>query len=153
MKECTMTLKNDIHNRMIEAMKAKDSELKTIWATVLSSLQNAEKSGKHTHEFTDDETIDFLVGQIEQRRDSARQYADLNQKDKSDSELRESDLILDVLPERGAVLVELRRETSELIPQVVNKRTIGAVKKQLKAASNFHHGQHVVLNDGDLSIQ
>lgn len=131
---------------MIEAMKAKDKGLKTMWATLLSSLQNEEKSGKNPHEFNDAETIVFLKRQIKQRDKSAAEYAKVGSTKQAESERRESERIATLLPASEQQRDRLQSEALTIRSQA-DGRSFGAVMKAIKTGNDFTETHHVVIDD------
>jgi uncharacterized protein YqeY len=146
-----MSIKNDIHERMVQAMKAKDKELKTMWATVLSALQNDEKGGKHPHEYDDRETVVFLKQQIKQRDKSAVEYDKVGSTVKAESERAESTLIASLLPESEKHRDRLQQEALAIRADV-DGRSFGAVMKAIKTGDSFTENTHVVIGVNDAGV-
>lgn len=69
-----MSIRDEIRTRMTTAMRTGDRKSRLLWSTVLSELQNAEKSGRDPHGFNDAAVTAFLRSQIKQRVKSAGEY-------------------------------------------------------------------------------
>jgi uncharacterized protein YqeY len=69
-----MSIKDEIRKRMTTAMRTGDRKTRLLWSTVLSELQNAEKSGRDPRGFDDAAATAFLRSQIKQRAKSAAEY-------------------------------------------------------------------------------
>lgn len=103
------TLKDQLKNDLVIALKAHDEFAKTVLRSVLSGVQEQEKSGKVEGELTDAQVQDVLKKAVKVRQKVAAEYlekgAELSDPDavarsveRSAAELREVDFLNQYLP-------------------------------------------------------
>jgi uncharacterized protein YqeY len=150
-----MPIKKQIHQNMIQALKDRDRTSKTVWATLLSSLENEEKGSKTPHEFNDDEASAFLKEQIKQREKSAKAYNDVDSTDMADKELSEARMIRSLLPEIEVIREALKKKAIFLRAQAhndIDNHSFGMVMKEIKSRDDLTSKNDVMLQEKKFSI-
>lgn len=115
-----MTLKEQIYEDMIKAMKAKDSFRKNILSLVRSSILQIEKDTRK--ELDDDGVINVISKEIKQRKDVLPDYEKGGRQDLVDKANKEIEIMLEYMPQQ---LTD--EEIDEVVRGVIDK--IGAFNK------------------------
>lgn len=99
------TLKTDLVTAMKAANKAEDPTVKqeqearrTVLRAVIGAVQTAEKSGKTSTEFSDEQVIALLGTEVKKRRETASIYAEAGEKERAAVELAEVEILSAYLP-------------------------------------------------------
>lgn len=93
-----MSLEQTLHDDMVAAMKAGDSELKTTLRMAIGALKNEKVAGKSARELTEADEIAVLQREVRTRRDSAQAYADAGRPELAEKENAEAEMIGRYLP-------------------------------------------------------
>ncbi len=93
-----MSLKEQLHADLTDAMRAKDDVRRSTLRMVLTSVTNEEVAGKQARELSDDEVLKVLVRELKKRKEAATAYTDAGHPDRADSELAEAAIIEAYLP-------------------------------------------------------
>jgi uncharacterized protein YqeY len=147
-----MSIKQDIHDNLIHALKSRDKTMKALWSTLLSEFQNAEKEGKHPHEFNEEESIRFINEQVKQREKASEAYQRGGADMRAESEIEEAIIIRDLLPRSERIRENLREEAIALKDKVSDRKSFGMMMKRIKTGEDFTERSHVVIRDGALDI-
>jgi uncharacterized protein YqeY len=147
-----MSIKQDIHDKLIQALKDKDKTMKALWSTLLSEFQNAEKEGKHPHEFNEAESIQFINEQVKQRIKASDAYRRGGADERAEAEIEESIIIGGLLPQSERIREKLREEALALKDKVSDKKSFGMMMKRIKTGDDFTELSRVVIHDGALVI-
>lgn len=93
-----MTLKEQLHVDLTDAMRAKDEVRRSTLRMVLTSVTNEEVAGKQARELSDDEVIKVLGRELKKRKEAATAYTDAGHPDRAQAELAEAAVIDAYLP-------------------------------------------------------
>jgi uncharacterized protein len=81
-------------------MKARDALRSSTLRMLLTSITNAEVSGKTQRELSDDDVVGVLSTEAKKRREAATAFLDAGRSDSAAKERAEADIIADYLPEQ-----------------------------------------------------
>ena len=97
-----MSLKQQIEDKLNEALKAKDKNIYPTLRLVISSIKDAEIAGrsKGLKEITNADTISILKKMVKQRKESCEVYKKAGRTELLDSESKEIDIINSFLPQQ-----------------------------------------------------
>lgn len=107
-------------------MKARDALRTSVLRMVLTSITNAEVSGKEVRELSDEDVLTVLGAEAKKRREAAQAFADGNRPELAEKETAEAEILAEYLP------VQM---TSDEIAAVVTAavETAGAAGQGMKA--------------------
>jgi uncharacterized protein YqeY len=91
-------LKDRLRNDLTASMKARDSMRSSTLRLLLTSVTNAEVSGKAQRELSDDDIIGVLSTEAKKRREAAEAYEAAGRADSATKERAEADIITGYLP-------------------------------------------------------
>ncbi|HUW16040.1 MAG TPA: GatB/YqeY domain-containing protein [Actinomycetes bacterium] len=150
-----MTLKDQMHADLTDAMKARDELRLASLRMALTAVTNEEVSGKQARVLSDADVVTVVGREIKKRREAAQAFADAGRPDRADRELAEAEVLQSYLPSQltDDELVELVRaavqesgaaeprqmgQVMKLVqPRVAGRadgsRVAGEVKRQLSA--------------------
>lgn len=94
------TLKDRLRADLTTAMKARDEIRSSTLRMVLTSITNAEVSGKTARELTDDDVLTVLTSEAKKRREAATAFEDGGRAEMAAKERAEAEVIADYLPEQ-----------------------------------------------------
>ena len=94
------TLKDRLRADLTTAMKARDEIRSSTLRMVLTSITNAEVSGKTARELTDDDVLTVLTSEAKKRREAATAFDDGGRAEMAAKERAEAEVIADYLPEQ-----------------------------------------------------
>tara|TARA_B110000261_G_C12795986_1_gene242327 strand:- start:38 stop:493 length:456 start_codon:yes stop_codon:yes gene_type:complete len=116
-----MTLKQEIEDKLIEALKAKDKNTYPTLRLIISSIKDAEIAGrvKGLKEITDSDITVILKKMIKQRNESYEVYKKADRNELLDSEKKEIGVISTFLPKQLN-----DEETGKICQQIV--KSVGA---------------------------
>jgi uncharacterized protein YqeY len=116
-----MTLKQEIEDKLIEALKAKDKNTYPTLRLIISSIKDAEIAGrvKGLKEITDSDITAILKKMIKQRNESCEVYKKADRNELLDSEKKEIGVISTFLPKQLN-----DEETGKICQQIV--KSVGA---------------------------
>lgn len=107
-----MSLKEQLHQDMTNAMKARDLNALGTLRMALAAITNAEVAGDTARELSDDEVIKVLQREVASRKDSAEAYTAGNRPELAAKELSEVEILQRYLP---AALTE--EEVSQIVDE------------------------------------
>lgn len=132
------TLKSDLITAMKTASKTEDVAVqkeqeakKTVLRALIGAVQTAEKSGKTSVEFSDEQVLTLLGSEAKKRRETAGIYADAAEPERAAVELAEVEIISAYLPSQ---LTE--KEVRTIVHEVVSEMdapVFGLVMKNVTA--------------------
>lgn len=93
-------LKDRLRSDLTTAMKARDQVRSSTLRMVLTSITNAEVSGKQATELSDDDVLGVLTSEAKKRREAATAFDDGDRPEMADKERAELAVITDYLPEQ-----------------------------------------------------
>jgi uncharacterized protein YqeY len=132
------TLKTDLITAMKAAKQTEDVAVqkeqdakKTVLRAVIGAVQTAEKSGKTSVEFTDEQVITLLGSEAKKRRETAGIYADAGEPERAAVELAEVEIIAAYLPSQ-LTEKEVRTIVHEVVSEM-DKPVFGLVMKNVTA--------------------
>jgi uncharacterized protein YqeY len=142
------TLKTDLVTAMKAAKQTEDVSVrkeqeakKTVLRALIGAVQTAEKSGKTSVEFSDEQVIALLGSEAKKRRETAAIYAEAGETERAAVELAEVEIISAYLPtqltaEEVTVIVtevvsELEKPVFGLVMKNVTARTKGRADGKL----------------------
>ncbi len=92
------TLKEQLHDDLVTAMKARDETRSRTLRMALTSIRNEEVSGTAARDLTDDEVIKVLGREAKRRREAATAFAEAGRTDQAAAERAEEDVLAGYLP-------------------------------------------------------
>lgn len=132
------TLKTDLITAMKAAKQTEDVAVqkeqdakKTVLRAVIGAVQTAEKSGKTSVEFSDEQVIALLGSEAKKRRETAGIYADAGEPERAAVELAEVEIIAAYLPSQ-LTEEEVRTIVHEVVSEM-DKPVFGLVMKNVTA--------------------
>ena len=150
-----MTLKDQMHADLTDAMKARDELRLASLRMALTAVTNEEVSGKQARVLSDADVVTVVGREIKKRREAAQAFADAGRPDRADRELAEAEVLQSYLPsqltddelvelvraavqESGAAEARQMGQVMKLVqPRVAGRadgsRVAGEVKRQLSA--------------------
>lgn len=93
-----MSLKEQLHADLTDAMRAKDDVRRSTLRMVLTAVTTEEVAGKQARELTDDEVLKVLGRELKKRKEAAAAFADAGHGDRAAAELAEASVIEAYLP-------------------------------------------------------
>jgi uncharacterized protein YqeY len=93
-----MSLKEQLHADLTDAMRAKDDVRRSTLRMALTSVTNEEVAGKQARELSDDEVLKVLARELKKRREAATAYTEAGHPDRAASELAEAAVLEAYLP-------------------------------------------------------
>lgn len=139
-----MTIREQINQDFVAAMKAKDETSKMALNSVKAAITNAEKSNG-TWVATDEEIIKIINKGIKQREESIKMYDLANRPELVDKEQQEISILKKYMPaqmteqEIMLALKEILQDFSVTIknPQALIGKTIGEFNKQYQGRADI----------------
>ena len=139
-----MTIREQINQDFVAAMKAKDETAKMALNSVKAAITNAEK-GNGTWVATDEEIIKIVNKGIKQREESIKMYDLANRPELVDKEQQEISILKKYMPaqmteqEIMLALKEILQDFSVTIknPQALVGKTIGEFNKQYQGRADI----------------
>jgi uncharacterized protein YqeY len=95
-----MSLKARLRSDLVTAIKARDEIRSSTLRMVLTSITNAEVSGKESRELSDDDVLGVLTSESKKRREAAEAFAGAGRDEQAAKEQAEVAVIADYLPEQ-----------------------------------------------------
>ena len=92
-------LKDKLRTDLTASIKARDGLRSSTLRMVLTSITNAEVSGKQARELSDDDVTSVLASESKKRRESATAFEDAGRSELAAKERAESAIIAEFLPE------------------------------------------------------
>ncbi len=92
------TLKEQLHDDLVTAMKARDETRSRTLRMALTSIRNEEVSGTAARDLTDDEVIKVLGREAKRRREAATAFAEAGRTEQAAAERAEEDVLAGYLP-------------------------------------------------------
>jgi uncharacterized protein len=142
-----MTLKQQIDEKMTEAMKEKSADTLNLFRMLKSSIKNAEIA--KGHELEDEEVLVVLEKEAKQRRDSIEQYEAGGRADLAEVEKKELAVIEAYLPEKMGE-AEVRDAVKAVIAENDGAdfgRVMGAAMGKLKGQADGDLVQKIVREE------
>ena len=147
-----MSLKTDIEQHLMRAMKEGDDEKRSILRMVLSGIRYAEiEKGKKEEGLSSDEMIQFLRTEVKKRKEAAAAFAKGGRTDLSEKEVREAELLTAYLPPELSD-DDLATVVKEAIAEMraVSEKDFGMVmKKTMELAKGRVGGDRVSITVRD----
>lgn len=139
-----MTIKEQIQQDFIAAMKAKDENVKTALSNIKAAITHAEKNEK-TENLSDDGIIKVLAKAIKQREESQKIYENAGRSDLARKEFEEASVLRKYMPakmspqEIGDALTEIMQSFSGVItnPMALQGKTIGEFNKRYNGRADI----------------
>jgi uncharacterized protein YqeY len=91
-------LKDRLRSDLTAAIKGRDQLRSSTLRMVLTSITNAEVSGKEARELSDDDVLGVLTSESKKRREAAEAFADAGRTESAEKERAEAAVIADYLP-------------------------------------------------------
>jgi uncharacterized protein len=91
-------LKDRLRNDLTASMKARDAMRSSTLRMLLTSVTNAEVSGKAQRELSDDDIVGVLSTEAKKRREAAEAYEAAGRADSASKERAEAEIITGYLP-------------------------------------------------------
>lgn len=93
-----MSLKEQLHSDLTDAMRAKDDVRRSTLRMALTAVTNEEVAGKQARELSDDEVLKVLARELKKRKEAAAAFSDAGHADRAASELAEAAVLEAYLP-------------------------------------------------------
>lgn len=93
-----MSLKQQLHSDLTEAMRARDDVRRSTLRMVLTAVTNEEVAGKQARELGNDEVQKVLARELKKRKEAATAYTDAGHPDRAAAEQAEAAVIEEYLP-------------------------------------------------------
>lgn len=93
-----MTLKDQLHADLTDAMRTKDDVRRSTLRMVLTAVTNEEVAGKQARELSDDEVLKVLARELKKRKEAATAFADAGHANRAAAEMAEAEVIQTYLP-------------------------------------------------------
>src|ERR1700755_102102 len=93
-----MALKEQLHDDMVAAMKAKDELRLATLRMVLSAITTEEVAGKAARELSDDEVVKVVAREAKKRREAAEAFDGAGRAELADRERAEGGVLETYLP-------------------------------------------------------
>lgn len=122
-----MSLKEQLHADLTEAMRARDDVQRSTLRMVLTSVTNEEVAGKQARELSDDEVLKVMSRELKKRREAATAYTEAGHPDRAQAELAEAAVIEAYLPaqladgELAALITSAIAESGASGPQAMGQ--------------------------------
>ena len=136
-------LKDRLRNDLTASMKARDSMRSSTLRLLLTSVTNAEVSGKAQRELSDDDIIGVLSTEAKKRREAAEAYEAAGRADSATKERAEADIITGYLPAQldDAEISQLVSETIAALGVAgegmrAMGRVVGALQPRVKGRAD-----------------
>lgn len=124
------SLKDQLRADLTTAIKARDEVTSSTLRMVLTSITNAEVSGKEARELTDDDVLTVLGSEGKKRREAAEAFDAAGRTEQADKERAEAAVIAAYLPEQLSA-EEISALVADAIAQTgaaeLGQRGIGSV--------------------------
>lgn len=132
-----MSLKGQLQQDMIAAMKAKETVKRDTLRLVISRITQLESAGKTRKDLTDQQVQEFLQKEVKTRKDSEQIYATAGETERAEREATEVALLSVYLP---TMLTE--EATRALVRSAVDHgaTNIGMVMKSLAGLEGLDRG-------------
>ena len=136
-------LKARLRTDLTTAIKARDEVTSSTLRMVLTSITNAEVSGKEARELTDEDVLTVLGSEGKKRREAAEAFDDAGRVEQAEKERAEAAVIAGYLPEQlnaeeiTALVADAIAQTgaAELGPRGIGK-VMGVVTPQVKGRAD-----------------
>jgi len=93
-------LKDRLRTDLTTSIKARDEVRSSTLRMVLTSITNAEVSGKASRELTDEDVLGVLTSESKKRREAAEAFADAGRTEQAAKERAEAAVIAEYLPQQ-----------------------------------------------------
>ncbi|MEO8107693.1 MAG: GatB/YqeY domain-containing protein [Actinomycetes bacterium] len=93
-----MSLKQQLHADLTDAMRAQDDVRRSTLRMVLTAITNEEVAGKQARELSDDEVQKVLARELKKRKEAATAFGDAGHPDRASAEMAEATVIEGYLP-------------------------------------------------------
>lgn len=91
-------LKERLRSDLTTAIKSRDELRSSTLRMVLTSITNAEVSGKQARELTDEQVVDVLAAEGKRRREAAAAFDEAGRTEMAEKERAEASVITEYLP-------------------------------------------------------
>ena len=109
-------LKDKLRTDLTASIKARDGLRSSTLRMVLTSITNAEVSGKESRELTDEDVLGVLTSESKKRREAAEAFAEAGRDEQAAKERAEAEVIADYLPEQLST-----EEIDALVAQTIDE--------------------------------
>jgi|SRR5579875_3919137 len=93
-----MSLKEQLHDDLVTAMKARDELRTATLRMALTAVTNEEVAGKQARALSDDEVVKVLAREAKKRREAATAFADAGRAEQAERERAEEGVLEAYLP-------------------------------------------------------
>lgn len=94
------TLKDQLHDDLTAAIKARDSLRSSTLRMVLTAVTNEEVAGKSARELSDEDVMTVLTKEAKKRREAAEAFEAGNRLEMAEKEKAEAAILAEYLPEQ-----------------------------------------------------
>jgi hypothetical protein len=115
------SLKEQIRSDMKDAMRAREKDRLSVIRMLLAAIQTREIDARE--ELADSEVLQVVEKLIKQRKDSAKQFADVGRNDREAAELSEAEILQTYMPEQLS-----EAELSTMLDEVLTETGASSMK-------------------------
>lgn len=122
-----MSLKEQLHSDLTDAMRAKDDVRRSTLRMVLTAITNEEVAGRQARQLSDDEVQKVLAREVKKRKEAATAFTDAGRPDRATAELAEAAVVEGYLPaqlgdeELAAIVTTVIADTGAAGPQAMGQ--------------------------------
>jgi uncharacterized protein YqeY len=135
-----MSLKEQLHADLTDAMRAKDEVRRSTLRMVLTAVTTEEVAGKQARELSDDEVQKVLARELKKRKEAAAAFTDAGHSDRAESYLPAqlsdeelSALVRSTIEETGASGPQAMGQVMKAVqPRVAGRADGGRVAAEVK---------------------
>jgi len=112
-----MGMKDKLAQDLKRALRAGDTQRKSVIRMLLAAITNEEKAGKSERELTEEEILGIVSRQVKQRKESIEAYEKGGRQDLVEEETAQLSILLEYLPEqmsRGEIVAAASQAISEV---------------------------------------
>ena len=128
-----MTIKQQLHQDLTEALKSGDKLKVSTLRTVIGVIQTEEKSGKTFTEYDDTQVQVLLAKESKKRLETSEEFRKLGYNERADQEHAEAEILKAYLPEPVSEQ-QIRETVASIISGLENptQKHMGEIMKQAK---------------------
>jgi putative gatB/yqey family protein len=93
------SFKEQVHTRLVDAIRTQDELQKQVWRSVLADFESAETSGKTRATLTREQELRVLRSAVNRRQETSGIFVAAGHIEKAQQETTEANLITSILPE------------------------------------------------------
>ena len=139
-----MSLKEQIRTDMKTALKAGEKDRLSVIRMLLAALQTREIETRE--ELSDADVLQVVEKLIKQRKDSAKQFAEVGRRERQEQELSEAEILQGYLPEQLS-----EAELNQLVVEIIDATGANSMKDMGKVMAELRNRAQGKADMGMLS--